>query len=87
MQEYLCIILYFIFITYPPLIVISFSCIYSILNRPTIFPLPEVVAKLVFGEMGEELLLGGQKVVPSKLLRAGFVFENENIEDSIRASL
>lgn len=57
------------------------------LGRPTIFPLPELVAKLVFGEMGEELLLGGQKVVPSKLLRAGFSFENQNVEESIRASL
>jgi NAD dependent epimerase/dehydratase family enzyme len=60
---------------------------FRVLNRPTIFPLPEIVAKTVFGEMGEELLLGGQKVIPTKLLRAGFNFENQNVEESIRASL
>lgn len=48
-------------------------------NRPAIFPLPEPIAKIIFGEMGEELLLGGQKAVPSKLLKSGFKFESEDI--------
>jgi NAD dependent epimerase/dehydratase family enzyme len=57
------------------------------LNRPTIFPLPEIVAKLVFGQMGEEMLLGGQKVLPKKLLKEGFVFEDRNISDALKNSL
>lgn len=32
---------------------------YSVLGRPTIVPLPDFAAKIVFGQMGEEMLLGG----------------------------
>jgi uncharacterized protein len=53
------------------------------LNRPTIIPLPEFVAKTVFGQMGEEMLLGGQKVVPTKLQKAGFKFLDEDIFQAI----
>jgi NAD dependent epimerase/dehydratase family enzyme len=49
-------------------------------NRPTIFPVPEPIAKIVFGQMGEEMLLGGQKVVPRKLEKAGFKFEFDDID-------
>lgn len=49
------------------------------LGRPTILPVPEIAAKLVFGQMGEEVLLGGQKVSPTKLLKAGFEFEDTSI--------
>ena len=59
----------------------------SVISRPTIFPLPEFAAKLIFGQMGEEMLLGGQKVVPNKLLKAGFKFQTENIQDAIQVSL
>jgi len=54
------------------------------LNRPTFLPVPEIVARTVFGEMGEEVLLGGQKVSPKKLLKAGFVFEDTNIDNAIQ---
>lgn len=33
--------------------------------------------------MGDEMLLGGQKAIPSKLTRLGFVFENSNIEKAL----
>jgi uncharacterized protein (TIGR01777 family) len=42
------------------------------LHRPTVFPLPGVAVKLVWGEMGEEMLLGGQRVIPKRLPEAGF---------------
>lgn len=57
------------------------------LSRPTVIPLPELAARNVFGEFGEEILLGGQKVIPKKLLSAGFKFESENIEDGIKSVL
>src|SRR5580658_2901944 len=47
----------------------------SVLGRPAIFPVPAFVAKLAFGEMGEELLLGSQKVEPGKLLASGYQFK------------
>ena len=57
------------------------------LNRPTLFPLPDFAAKLVFGQMGEEMLLGGQKVVPSKLVKAGFKFNSEDINTAMESVL
>lgn len=45
------------------------------LRRPTILPLPAFVVKLLFGEMGETLLLGGARVMPDKLLKSGYVFK------------
>ena len=45
-----------------------------VLKRPTIAPLPGFVAKIVFGEMAEDLLLGGQRVRPDALLDSGFRF-------------
>ncbi|WP_423185970.1 TIGR01777 family oxidoreductase [Alishewanella sp. d11] len=43
------------------------------LNRPALLPMPAFMAKLLFGEMSE-ILLYGQRVVPKKLLDAGFHF-------------
>ena len=34
------------------------------LSRPTILPFPEAAVSLLFGEMGEEMLLGGQRCRP-----------------------
>ena len=45
------------------------------LNRPTIIPVPAFGIKLLFGEMGETLLLEGAKVLPEKLQNAGFEFK------------
>lgn len=54
------------------------------LGRPVILPLPEFAVKLLFGEMGQEMLLGGQKVVPSKLSNAGFVYNDDEIVQAIQ---
>lgn len=46
----------------------------STLHRPTLFPVPAAGAKLVFGEMAQEALLGGQRALPARLLDEGFTF-------------
>ncbi|MGS2724082.1 TIGR01777 family oxidoreductase [Porticoccus sp. GXU_MW_L64] len=46
----------------------------STLNRPMLLPMPAPVATLLFGEMAEELLLSGQRVMPQKITDAGFQF-------------
>ncbi|HET9241869.1 MAG TPA: TIGR01777 family oxidoreductase [Gaiella sp.] len=46
----------------------------EVLHRPTVFPLPGTAVKLVWGEMGAEMLLGGQRAVPERLLGEGFTF-------------
>ena len=46
----------------------------SVLRRPAIFPVPAFAARLAFGQMADELLLGGERVQPSKLLASGYTF-------------
>ncbi|MCP5079591.1 MAG: TIGR01777 family protein [Psychromonas sp.] len=57
------------------------------LKRPCLFPLPSPIVKLLFGEMGKELLLASTHVKPTKLLEAGFQFEYEQIEESLLEQL
>ncbi|MCA9009052.1 MAG: TIGR01777 family oxidoreductase [Planctomycetaceae bacterium] len=45
-----------------------------VLHRPTVFPLPAFMAKLVLGEMANDLLLASARVMPQKLLQHGFEF-------------
>ncbi len=56
----------------------------KLLKRPAIFPMPAFVVKLLFGQMGEELLLSGQRVVPEKISQAGYKFKNANLEGALR---
>lgn len=46
----------------------EFACTYAkYLNRPCFIPMPAFVVKLLFGQMGKELLLSGQKVESERL--------------------
>lgn len=54
----------------------------SALNRATIFPLPEFVLKLIFGE-GSTVLTGSKEIYPTALINAGFEFKHKNIESSL----
>ena len=53
------------------------------LNRPAFIPLPSFVLKLLMGEMGEELLLSGQRVVPAKMSVSGYPFIHETLESAL----
>jgi uncharacterized protein (TIGR01777 family) len=57
------------------------------MSRPTIIPLPAFVVRLVFGEMGEELLLAGQRVEPRALLDAGFEFRHPTLAEALESAL
>ncbi len=59
----------------------------SVLRRPAIFPMPAFLAKLAFGEMGEELLLGSQRVEPAKLLANGYLFRYRELRASLEGLL
>jgi len=54
------------------------------LNRPGYLAMPAIMVKILFGEMGEELLLQGQKVVPAKMLGAGFEFKYANLKVALK---
>lgn len=55
------------------------------LNRPSLLAAPAAPLRMVFGDFAEELLLGGQRVVPSQALATGFRFRHSEIETALRA--
>lgn len=58
-----------------------------VLRRPTWFPLPAPVARLMLGEMASELLLSSQRVLPVRLEGAGFEFAYRDLNSALRACL
>jgi NAD dependent epimerase/dehydratase family enzyme len=52
-----------------------------------VLPFPAPAAQFLFGEMGKEMLLGGQRAVPKKLTAAGFTFENPDILSGVQSAL
>ena len=59
----------------------------SVLSRPAIFPMPAFAARLVFGQMGDELLLASQRVEPAKLMAGGYVFQKPELRPALLAIL
>jgi len=59
----------------------------SVLSRPAIFPVPAFVVKLAFGEMGETVLLGSQRVEPAQLVASGYPFRFSDLRASLEAML
>mmetsp|Transcript_7780 Transcript_7780/g.12315 ORF Transcript_7780/g.12315 Transcript_7780/m.12315 type:complete len:351 (-) Transcript_7780:178-1230(-) len=53
------------------------------LNRPAVVPVPEFAGKIIFGQMGEEMLFGGQRVLPGALTAKGFQFEDTEIGEAL----
>lgn len=52
-------------------------------RRPTFLPLPAFAAKTIFGEMANEVLLGGARVLPKKLMDAGYQFKHKTIDEAL----
>lgn len=49
------------------------------MHRPTFLPLPAFAVRLIFGEMGDELLLASTRVIPARLVASGFFFKDREI--------
>jgi uncharacterized protein (TIGR01777 family) len=58
-----------------------------VLHRPALFRVPAVAVRTLFGEMGQALLLDGQRVLPAALLASGYVFRHQDLEDALRHAL
>ena len=58
-----------------------------VLRRPTLLPLPAFAARLVLGEMANELLLSSARVIPKRLQESGFTFRHDQIEGALRKEL
>ena len=59
----------------------------QVLNRPTLLPVPRTAVKALFGEMGDELLLQGQRVLPTRAQESGYRFLRPALEDALRFQL
>ncbi|MBS3962997.1 MAG: TIGR01777 family oxidoreductase [Methylomonas sp.] len=57
-----------------------------VLHRPQLLPLPEALLKPLLGEMAA-LVLGSQRVMPQRLLDAGFEFQQPQLEAALRQLL
>lgn len=53
------------------------------LNRPVWLSVPAFAARLALGEMADEMLLSGQRVLPGRLLAAGFKFKYPDLEKAL----
>jgi NAD dependent epimerase/dehydratase family enzyme len=58
------------------------------LSRPTFMPVPSLAINVLFGtEMSKEMIFGGQRLVPKRLLEAGFEFRDPEAEAALRSML
>jgi hypothetical protein len=57
-----------------------------IMHRPSFFPVPAFAIRLIFGEMATTVL-DGQRVLPERLEKAGFVFNYPRIGDALKQLL
>ena len=55
-----------------------------VLGRPTIFPMPGVMARLLLGEMANELMLTGARIRSTLLAESGFDFRYPDLESALR---
>lgn len=55
----------------------------SNLHRPTLFPVPELILRLIYGE-GAEVMTSGQCVISERLPEVGFEFDYPDLESAIR---
>ncbi len=55
-----------------------------VLKRPTWLPAPALALRIVLGKMAEELLLAGARVMPKRLLDAGYRFRHPELEAALR---
>jgi uncharacterized protein (TIGR01777 family) len=57
------------------------------MNRPSWFPVPGFVLKIVVGEMAEVALIPGQAAVPARALAQGFTFAHPELDEAVRSAL
>ncbi|HAV14180.1 MAG TPA: TIGR01777 family protein [Opitutae bacterium] len=58
-----------------------------VIGRPTIFPLPSIVVKTLFGEMGNETVLSDLGVMPKQLEAVGYEWVQPELEGALRETI
>ncbi|TAK76429.1 MAG: TIGR01777 family protein [Dehalococcoidia bacterium] len=56
------------------------------LHRPAVFAVPPFALRALIGPGADELLLWGQRVLPARLLAAGFEFRHKDVDEALRAT-
>jgi NAD dependent epimerase/dehydratase family enzyme len=46
-----------------------------VLKKPSWMHVPAFIIKIMMGQMGKEMILSGQKVIPKRLMESGFKFQ------------
>lgn len=62
------------------------SILSRLLHRPAVLAVPAFALQLPFRDFGRDLV-GGQRVVPTRLVNAGFVFDEPDVETALRSML
>ena len=62
-------------------------CLGRALHSPSWLFVPGFILRMALGEMADEMLLSGQRVLPEKLLNAGFRFKHSELENALNAIL
>ena len=57
----------------------------KVMHRPAWLHIPAFILRLALGEMADEMLLSGQRVLPKRLLEAGFEFRYPEVEKALNA--
>ena len=55
----------------------------SALHRPTISPLPAFMARIMFGEMADALLLSSSRVATTRLKSSGYTFADTDLTETL----
>ena len=55
------------------------------MKRPSFIPLPAFVLRLVFGDMADEVMLNGQRVLPAKALDSGYTYRYADVRRAMAA--
>lgn len=56
------------------------------LHRPAIAPIPAVALRLLYGDMAE-IVTGGQRAIPARLLSLGHAFRHQDLDEALADAL
>jgi uncharacterized protein (TIGR01777 family) len=56
-------------------------------RRPALIPAPAFALRLAFGEMADEALLASTRVIPKRLIEAGFRYAHPTLPEAFQAAL
>ena len=56
----------------------------KVLGRPTLFKVPSSVARVIFGQMADEMLLTSCRATPQKLIQSDYQYVDTSLESALR---